>query len=48
MVRKQRAFREWQHPRDERGRFSRRGGGGFNVVQEMPWPEHFGDPEDWR
>lgn len=21
---------------------------GFNVLREMPWPEEFGDPEDWR
>ena len=21
---------------------------GWNVVKEMPWPEEWGDPEDWR
>lgn len=21
---------------------------GWRVIRELPWPEHFGDPEDWR
>jgi hypothetical protein len=55
-VKQRRVFREWQHPRDGKGRFSRSGGGswakraaaGFAVVEEMPMPDEYGDPEDWR